>query len=102
MSFVAKLQLEEEVGKQGENLACWFEQMMELGDASDKEVPTTNPGRRDLTKSEQLEVIAMLVMTATEDHLQRGGIMKLTKRFNMASAWFTDYGNAQHACMPWA
>ena len=29
--------------KQGKSLAYQFEQMMELGDASDKEAPTTNP-----------------------------------------------------------
>ena len=57
---------------------------MELGDASDEEAPTTNPRKKDLTKNEWLEVISMLVMTATEDHLQRGAIMKLTERFNVA------------------
>ena len=33
----------EEVEKQGKSLACQFEQIMELGDGSDKEAPTTNP-----------------------------------------------------------
>ena len=47
---------------------------MELGDASNKEAPTTNPRKKDLTKSEQLEVISMLVMMATQDHLQRGAM----------------------------
>ena len=69
--------------KQGESLVCWFELMMELGDASDEEGPATNPRKKDLTKSEQLEVISMLVMTANEDHLQRGAVMKLAKRFNV-------------------
>ena len=42
--------------KQGKSLACQFEQMMELGDASDKEAPTTTPRKKYLTKSKQLEV----------------------------------------------
>ena len=42
--------------KQGKSLACQFEQMMELGDASGKEAPTTNPRKKYLTKSKQLEV----------------------------------------------
>ena len=58
--------------------------MMELGDASFEDAPTTNPRKKDLAKSEQLEAISMLVMTATEDCLQRGAIMKLTERFNVA------------------
>ena len=56
---------------------------MELGDASDEEGPAINPRKKDLTKSEQLEVISMLVMKANEDHLQRGAVMKLAKRFNV-------------------
>ena len=57
---------------------------MELEDASFKEAPTTNMRKKDLTNSEQLEVISILVMIATEDHLQRGAIMKLTKMFNVS------------------
>ena len=57
---------------------------MELEDASFEEAPTTNPRKKDLTKREQMEVISMLVMMATEDHLQRGAVMKLAKRFNVA------------------
>ena len=56
---------------------------MELEDASFKEAPTTNTRKKDLTKSHWLEVISMLVMTATEDHLQQGAIMKLAERFNV-------------------
>ena len=69
---------------QGKSLACQFEQMMELGDASDKEAPTTNPRKKYLTNGKQLEVISMLVMMATEDCLQRGAITDNAKRFNMA------------------
>ena len=57
---------------------------MELEDASFEEAPTTNMRNKDLTKRKQLEVISMLVMMATEDHLQRGVIMKLAKRFNVS------------------
>ena len=88
------IQSKEEVEKQVESLACWFEQKMELGDASFKEAPTTNPSKKDLTKNEWLEAISMLVMMETEDHLQRGAIMKLTKRFNMACS--TVYGPWEH------
>ena len=70
--------------KQGQSLACWFEQTMELWDASDEEAPTTNPRKKDLTKGNQLEAISMLMMMATEDHLQRGAIMDIAKGLNMA------------------
>ena len=71
---------------------------MESGDASDKEAPTTNPRKKDLTKSKWLGAISMLVMMATEDCLQRGAIMKLAKRFNVACN--TVYRLWEHtACM---
>ena len=57
---------------------------MELEDASFEETPTTNTRKKDLTKSEWLEVISMLVMMTAEDHLQRHAIMKLAKRFNIS------------------
>ena len=88
-------------------MACQFEQMMELGDASDKEAPTTNPRKKYLTKSKQLEVISMLVMIATEDCLQRGAIMDIAKRLNMAYStihrlWFCLYQLCQiwHTIVP--
>ena len=57
---------------------------MDLEDASFEEAPTTNPRKKDLTKCEWLEVISMLVMMATEDHIKRDAIMKLAERFDVA------------------
>ena len=44
----------------------------------------------------------MLVMMATEDHLQKGAVMDIAKRLTWHAAQFTDYGNVQSTCMPWA
>ena len=68
---------------------------MESGDASDEEAPPTSSRKKDLSKSEQLEAISMLVMMATEDHLQRGSIMDIAKRFNVACS--TIYKLWEHA-----
>ena len=57
---------------------------MESEDASDEEAPPHNPKKKNFRKREQLEAISMLVMMATEDHLQRGAIMDIAKRFNVA------------------
>ena len=43
---------------------------MELEDASFEEAPTTNTRTAELTKSKWLEVVSMLWMMATDDHLQ--------------------------------
>ena len=43
---------------------------MELEDASFEEAPTTSMRTMELTKSEQLEVVSMLWVMATDDHLQ--------------------------------
>ena len=57
---------------------------MKLEDASFEEAPTTNMRMMELTKSEQLEVLSMLWMTATDDHLQQGAVIKVTERFNIS------------------
>ena len=57
---------------------------MESEDASDKEASCCNQPKMDLTNNQHLEAISMLLMTATEDHLKRGSIMAVAKRFNMA------------------
>ena len=54
---------------------------MESGDA---EASHSNPAQTDLTNNQQLEVISMLLMTATEDCLKRGSVMAITQRFNVA------------------
>ena len=57
---------------------------MESEDASDEEASHCNPPKMDLTNNQHLEAISMLLMMATEDHLKRGSIMAITKRFNVA------------------
>ena len=65
-------------------MAWQFEQMMELEDASFEEAPTTIMTMMELTKSRQLEVVSMLWMMATDDHLKQGAIIKVAKRFNVS------------------
>ena len=43
----------------------------------------------------------MLVMMATEDHLQRGAIMDIAKRFNMACSMIYRLGNMWITHVPW-
>ena len=57
---------------------------MESEDASDSEASYCNPPKTDSTNNQHLEAISMLLMTATEDHLKRGSIMAVPKRFNVA------------------
>ena len=57
---------------------------MELEDASFEEAPSTNMRMTELTKSKWLEVVFMLWMTETDDHLQQGAIIKVAKRFNVS------------------
>ena len=57
---------------------------MESEDASNEEASHCNTPQKDLANNQHLEVISMLLMMATEDHLKRGSIMAVTKRFNMA------------------
>ena len=58
--------------------------MMESEDASDKEASHCNPPKMDLSNNQHLEVISMLLMTTTEDHLKRDSIMAVTERLNVA------------------
>ena len=51
-------------------MACWFEQMMDFGDASDKEAPPPNPKKREMMKSTQLQMISMLQAMDTDDGLK--------------------------------
>ena len=57
---------------------------MESEYASDEEPSHCNPPKTDLTNNQCLEVISMLLMTEREDHLKRGSIMAIAKRFNVA------------------
>ena len=57
---------------------------MEMEDSSFEEAPTTNTRMTELTKSQWLEVVSIPWMTATDDNLQQGAIIKVTKRFNIS------------------
>ena len=62
----------------------WFDQMMELGDTSDKEPPPQCPRKREMSKYLHLQMISMLQGMQGNNSLQRGSITIITKRFNMA------------------
>ena len=70
--------------KKWQSLEYQFEWTMESEDASGKEASCHDPPKMDLSNNQCLEVISMLLMTATEDHLKRGSIMAITERFNKA------------------
>ena len=57
---------------------------MEYAGASDKEAPPNNVNKKDLTKSQWLEAISILRMKFIEGSFERGAIVDITKRFNMA------------------
>ena len=46
--------------------------------------PPTNVNRKDLTKSQCLEVISILRLKFIDGHFERGAIVDIAKRFNMA------------------
>ena len=70
--------------KKGHTLAYWFEQMMELGDASDEEAPAPCPRKRDMSKYLQLQMISILQGMQDDNGLWRGLITIIAKRFDMA------------------
>ena len=61
-----------------------FEQTMEDTGASDEEAPSTNVKKKDLTKSQRLEAISILRVKFIDGHFERGAIVNITKRFNVA------------------
>ena len=70
--------------KKSRTLAYWFERAMEQTGASDKEAPPTNVKKKDLTKSQRLEAISILRVKFIDGHFERGAIVDIAKRFNMA------------------
>ena len=70
--------------KKGRSLACWYEQMMEFGDASNEEAPPPNPKKREMLKPAWLQMISMLQAMDTDDGLKQGLITTIAKRFDMA------------------
>ena len=57
---------------------------MEVTGASDEEAPPTNMRKKDLTKSQRLEAISILRVKYIDGRFQRGAIVDVTKRFNVA------------------
>ena len=56
--------------EKGHTLAYWFEQRMELGDASDKEASPPCPRKREMSKNMWLQMISMLQGMDTNDSLK--------------------------------
>ena len=57
---------------------------MEAMGASNKEAPPTNVRKKDLTKSQRLEAISILRVKYIDGHFERGAIVDVAKRFNVA------------------
>ena len=70
--------------KKGRTLAYQFERMMEATGASNEEAPPTNVRKKDLTKSQRLEAISILRVKYIDGRFERGAIVDVAKRFNMA------------------
>ena len=54
------------------------------GLSEQSEAPPTNVKKKDLTKSQRLEAISILRVKFIDCHFERGAIVNITKRFNMA------------------
>ena len=80
-------------------MAYWFERMMEHTGASNEEAPPTNMNRKDLTKSQHLEVISILRVKFIGGHFERGALSTSPKCSTWHAPQFGDYGNEQHARM---
>ena len=57
---------------------------MEAMGASNEEAPPTNVRKKDLTKSQILEAISILRVKYIDSHFERGAIVDVAKRFNVA------------------
>ena len=57
--------------------------MEDLG-ASDEDNPPNNVNKKHLTKSQWLEAISILRVKFIDGHFERGAIVDVTKRFNVA------------------
>ena len=58
--------------------------MVESGNSSDEEAPSSNPNKKELMRKEQSVVVSMLIAMKTNDSLRRGAIMFITKKCGMA------------------
>ena len=70
--------------KKSRTLVYWFELTMEGTGASDEEAPPTNVRKKDLTKSQRLEAISILRVKYIDSHFERGAIIDIAIRFNVA------------------
>ena len=57
---------------------------MEATGASNEEAPPTNVRKKDLTKSQRLEAISILRVKYIDGRFERGAIVDIAKRFNVA------------------
>ena len=57
---------------------------MEAMGASNEEAPPTNMRKKDLTKSQRLEAISILRVKYIDGRFERGAIVDIAKRFNVA------------------
>ena len=70
--------------KKGRTLAYRFERTMEATGASNEEAPPSNVRKKDLTKSQRLEAISILTVKYIDGRFERGAIVDVAKRFNVA------------------
>ena len=70
--------------KKSRTLAYQFERTMEATGASDKEAPPTNVRKKDLMKSQRLEAVSILRVKYIDSCFERGAIVDVAKRFNVA------------------
>ena len=56
---------------------------MEFGDASDEEAPPPPPRNKGLSKTVQMQIVAMLQGMESIGSLKRGSVTTIAKRFSM-------------------
>ena len=59
---------------------------MELGDTSDEEASPPQAKRREMSKSQQIQMVSMLQMLEMDDGMRRGAFTIVAKSFGMASS----------------
>ena len=57
---------------------------MEFGDASNEEAPPPPPRNRDLLKTMQMKIVAMLQGVESDGSLQQGSVTTIAQRFSVA------------------
>ena len=70
--------------EKGHSLSYWFERLMEFGDASYEQVPPPPPSNRDLSKTMQMQIVAVLQGMESDGSLKRGSVTAIVKRFGVA------------------